>query len=98
MQQRIEILVLDVSLAPQDRAEEDGLSLTLQLNTTDLILALCILAEGHNPFALAAPSYPPGVQRREKHGHIQGYSRKIPLLVDRGQPSVTTSFTAAYSL
>lgn len=40
------ILVLDVTLAPQSGAEENGLSLTLQLNTTDLILAVCILAKG----------------------------------------------------
>lgn len=73
------------------------MSLTLQLNTMDLILALCILAEGHNLSVLAAPSYSPGFQRREKHGNIQGHSRKSPLLADRGQSPVTTGFTTAYS-
>lgn len=76
---------------------EDGLPLTLQLNTTDLILALCILAEGENPSALAAPSYLPGVRKREKHGQVQGHSRVSTLPAHRVQSLVTTGATSAYS-
>lgn len=96
-QQWIEILVPDVTLSPQGRAVEDGLSLTLQLNTTDLIIGLCILAEGENPSALAAPSYLPGVQKREKHSHIQGQRSGSTLLPHRVQSPNTTGATSAYS-